>query len=143
MLSLPFKHSLPIKKKLALVAHDTQKDSMIRWCQKHLKQLKKHNLFATGTTGNLLEQRCGLKVKKFSSGALGGDQQMGASIVEKKVNMLIFFWDPLELMPHDPDIKALLRVATMSNISKTILLKVLSWEKDISFVNLYPKMYTN
>jgi methylglyoxal synthase len=68
---------------------------------------------------------------------------MGASIVEKKVNMLIFFWDPLELMPHDPDIKALLRVATMWNISKTILLKVLSWEKDISFVNLYPKMYTN
>ena len=75
--------------------------------RKHLKLLKTHKLFATGTTGKLLEKECGLKIKKFVSGPLGGDQQIGSSIVEKKINMLIFFWDPLEPMPHDPDIKAL------------------------------------
>ena len=103
-------------KKIALVAHDTKKKDMIHWCEKHLKLLKTHKLFATGTTGKLLEKKCGLKIKKFVSGSLGGDQQIGSSIVEKKINMLIFFWDPLEPMPHDPGIKALLRVATMWNI---------------------------
>ena len=103
-------------KKIALVAHDTKKVDMINWCQKNLKLLKNHKLFATGTTGKLLEKDCALKIKKFVSGPLGGDQQIGSSIVEKKKNILIFFWDPLEPMPHDPDIKALLRVATMWSI---------------------------
>ena len=103
-------------KKIAMVAHDTKKEDMINWCKKHLTMLENHKLFATGTTGRLLEKHCGLKIKKFISGSLGGDQQIGSSIVEKKINMLIFFWDPLEPMPHDPDIKALLRVATMWNI---------------------------
>ena len=103
-------------KKIGLVAHDSKKEDMINWCKKHLTMLKNHKLFATGTTGRLLEKDCGLKIKKFISGPLGGDQQIGSSIVEKKINMLIFFWDPLEPMPHDPDIKALLRVATMWNI---------------------------
>ena len=103
-------------KKIALVAHDTKKEDMINWCEKHLTMFNNHKLFATGTTGRLLEKDCGLKIKKFISGPLGGDQQIGSSIVEKKINMLIFFWDPLEPMPHDPDIKALLRVATIWNI---------------------------
>ena len=103
-------------KKIALVAHDTKKEDMINWCKKNLTMLKNHKLFATGTTGRLLEKDCGLRIKKFISGPLGGDQQIGSSIVEKKINMLIFFWDPLEPLPHDPDIKALLRVATMWNI---------------------------
>ena len=109
------KKELPEIKSIALVAHDSRKEALIHWCEKHKEILAKHNLFATGTTGKLLE-KSGLEIEKFLSGPLGGDFQIGASIVENKVNMLIFFWDPLESLGHDPDVKALLRIATLYNI---------------------------
>lgn len=109
------KKELPEIKNIALVAHDSRKEALLNWCEKNQKILSKHNLFATGTTGKLLE-KSGLKVEKFLSGPLGGDFQIGAAIVENNVNMLIFFWDPLESLGHDPDVKALLRIATLYNI---------------------------
>jgi methylglyoxal synthase len=104
------------KKKIALIAHDLRKDDLLEWCRDHQTKLSHHELMATGTTGKILEKNLGLKVKKFQSGPLGGDQQIGALIAQKKVDMLIFFWDPLISMPHDPDIKAILRLATLWNI---------------------------
>lgn len=103
-------------KKIALVAHDSKKTKLLKWCKEHKDELSAHSLFATGTTGVLLEKELGLKVTKFISGPLGGDQQIGSSICEGRVDMLIFFWDPLQSMPHDPDIRALLRLATVWNI---------------------------
>jgi methylglyoxal synthase len=103
-------------KKIALVAHDSKKANLLAWCDSHKEELKGHKLFATGTTGLLLEDKLSLKVTKFISGPLGGDQQIGSSICEGRIDMLIFFWDPLESMPHDPDIRALLRLATVWNI---------------------------
>lgn len=103
-------------KNIALVAHDNRKDDLINWCKGHVKALKDHRLYATGTTGQLLEKTLELPVKKFRSGPLGGDFQIGASIVEGNIDILVFFWDPLETMAHDPDIKALLRLATLWNI---------------------------
>lgn len=104
------------KKTIALVAHDHRKQDLINWCQEHKTKLSTHKLCATGTTGKLLEEKLGVKIKKFLSGPIGGDFQIGTAIVEDKVDMLIFFWDPLESMAHDPDIKALLRIATLYNI---------------------------
>ena len=104
------------KKNIALIAHDGRKSALLDWVKKNKIQLKTHNLFATGNTGNLITEKLKLKVKSFKSGPIGGDQQIAAAIVDGKIDMLIFFWDPLKAMPHDPDIKALLRLSTLWNI---------------------------
>ncbi|WP_267905989.1 methylglyoxal synthase [Marinomonas spartinae] len=106
----------PERKNVALVAHDNMKPELIEWAKKHKEKLIRHNLMATGTTGNLMQKHLDVPVKSLISGPLGGDQQLGGLIAEGKIDVLIFFWDPFEPMPHDPDIKALLRVAAVWNI---------------------------
>ena len=107
---------LPVKKRIALVAHDAKKREMCDWVQKHKTIFAQHDLYATGTTGKYLETATGLPVTKCLSGPLGGDQQIGAMIVEEKMDILFFFWDPLTSQPHDPDVKALLRIAALYEI---------------------------
>jgi methylglyoxal synthase len=104
------------RKKIALIAHDHKKPDLLEWVRFNRGTLLKHDLFATGTTGKVLEQELGTKVTIFESGPLGGDQQIGSRIAEGCIDFLIFFWDPLEPMSHDPDVKALLRVAVVWNI---------------------------
>ena len=101
---------------IALVAHDHKKDLLIEWAKNNKEVLGRHSLVATGTTGHMLIEMVGLDVKCLKSGPLGGDQQLGAMICEQQVDMLIFFWDPLEPQPHDPDVRALLRIAVVYDI---------------------------
>lgn len=110
------KRLLDARKCIALVAHDNKKKELIEWAVYNKTALSRHELIATGTTGKLLEDALDRSIKKLLSGPLGGDQQIGAMIAEGKVDVLIFFWDPMEAQPHDPDIKALLRLAVTWNI---------------------------
>jgi len=108
--------TLPPGKQIALVAHDHKKAELLDWARQNRNILTQHVISATGTTGAMLERELGLPVIRYQSGPLGGDQQIGAAIVERKVDCLVFFWDPLEPQPHDPDVKALLRMAVVWNI---------------------------
>jgi methylglyoxal synthase len=103
-------------KKIALVAHDNKKRDLLEWAKYNRTLLSHHKLYATGTTGTTLQRELDLEVHSLQSGPLGGDQQIGARIVDNEIDFLIFFWDPLEPMPHDPDVKALLRMAVVWNI---------------------------
>lgn len=110
------KYAMGPVKKIALVAHDNKKQTLVEWARYNRDLLVGHKVFATGTTGKILEEVLGFKIQKLQSGPLGGDQQIGAKIVEGKIDFIIFFWDPLEPQPHDPDVKALLRMAVVWNI---------------------------
>ena len=113
---MTIKIQLPEKKRVALIAHDGRKQDLLEWVKFNHETLAKHSLYATGTTGSLVQDETGLSIHRYMSGPLGGDQQIGARISEGGIDFLVFFWDPLEPQPHDPDIKALLRLAVLYNI---------------------------
>ena len=110
------KAAQPTRRTIGLVAHDNKKADLIEWAVYNRQLLIRHDLVATGTTGTLLEDELGVGVVKLNSGPLGGDQQLGALIADDSIDFLVFFWDPLEPQPHDPDVKALLRIAVVWNI---------------------------
>jgi len=105
-----------IRKKIALVAHDGRKKDLLEWARFNEETLRQHVLLATGTTGAIISRELGLDITSFRSGPLGGDMQVAARIVEGDIDFLVFFWDPLQSQPHDPDVKALLRIAVLRNI---------------------------
>jgi len=107
---------LQSRKRIALIAHDHKKQDMVEWAYFNRETLAKHELFATGTTGKLVEESLDRPVKKFFSGPLGGDQQIGSLIATGDIDVVIFFWDPMEAQPHDTDVKALLRLCAVWNI---------------------------
>ena len=104
------------RKRIVMIAHDNRKLDMLEWARDHYEVLRHHELHATGTTGGIIAEDLGLDVHRFLSGPLGGDQQVGAALAEGRLDVVIFFWDPLEPQPHDPDVKALLRMAVVWNI---------------------------
>ena len=104
------------RKTIALIAHDNKKSEIVNWALKNKSTLEKFDLCGTGTTAKLIAEATDLNVKRYLSGPLGGDQQIGAKVAEGKIDMVIFFWDPLESQPHDPDVKALLRIAVVYDI---------------------------
>ena len=104
------------RRRIGLVAHDHKKDDLVEWAVFNRHELVRHDLFATGTTGTLLEEHLGVGIVKLQSGPLGGDLQIGGLIADGAIDVLVFFWDPLESQPHDPDVKALLRVAVVWNV---------------------------
>ncbi|HVD99333.1 MAG TPA: methylglyoxal synthase [Cytophagaceae bacterium] len=104
------------KRKIAMIAHDHKKNELLEWAKYNKEILSEHYIFATGTTGTLLEETLGSPVYKLQSGPLGGDQQIGAMIVEGEIDLMMFFWDPMQALPHDSDIKALLRICMVYNI---------------------------
>ncbi|MBI5199454.1 MAG: methylglyoxal synthase [Nitrospirae bacterium] len=108
--------AIPGKKRIVLVAHDNKKKDLLEWARFNKGSLSKHILYATGTTGKMLQTELGLEINRFLSGPLGGDQQIGSKIAEGKMDVVIFFWDPLEPQPHDVDVKALLRIAVVYNV---------------------------
>jgi methylglyoxal synthase len=110
------KIQMDVEKRIALVAHDHRKADLVQWVRENRASLVRHKLFATGGTGERLRRDIGLEIQSFMSGPLGGDQQIGSRIAEGEIDFLIFFWDPLEPQPHDPDVKALLRLAVLYNI---------------------------
>ena len=103
-------------KTIALIAHDNKKQEIVDWALSNIETLKKYDLCGTGHTATLVEKATKLPVKKCLSGPLGGDQQIGAQVAEGKIDLVIFFWDPLQMQPHDPDVKALLRIAVVYDI---------------------------
>ena len=107
---------MPIRRRIVLVAHDNRKDELVDWARFNRGTLARHELFGTGTTGGRLASELGLNVQRFLSGPLGGDQQIGAAIAEDRLDLVVFFWDPLEPQPHDVDVKALLRIAVVYNV---------------------------
>lgn len=109
-------YDLNKQKNIALIAHDNKKVPLIKWIKENKEELSKHFLCGTGTTARMIVEETSLPVRAFESGPLGGDQQVGASIVDGKVDFMIFFWDPLSSQPHDPDVKALLRIAVLYDI---------------------------
>ncbi|HIU77784.1 MAG TPA: methylglyoxal synthase [Candidatus Pelethocola excrementipullorum] len=108
------------KKNIALIAHDNEKAKLIEWCKENIEILQHHNLCGTGTTARMISDQTGLTVKAYNSGPLGGDQQIGAKIVEGRIDFVIFFSDPLTAQPHDPDVKALMRIAQVYDIPMAI-----------------------
>lgn len=104
------------EKHIALIAHDNRKSELLDWARYNRHTLARHRLYATGTTGEVLSTELDLEIKRFFSGPLGGDQQVGAAIAEGRIDFVIFLWDPLEPHPHDVDVKALLRIAVVYNI---------------------------
>jgi methylglyoxal synthase len=110
------KFTIGKQKHIALIAHDSKKQQLIEWVENNKDILKQHFLCGTGTTARLICDKTGLPVKGYSSGPLGGDQQIGARIVEGSIDFVVFFWDPLEAQPHDPDVRALLRIAVVYDI---------------------------
>ena len=106
----------PARKRIALVAHDNMKDDLIEWARDHRTLLARHDLVGTGTTARLVAEHTKLDIDRLKSGPLGGDQQSGGQVADGTIDVLVFFWDPLEPQPHDPDIKALLRIAAVWNI---------------------------